>query len=116
VAHCSLRFEGLFVEACNETSAQVHLAKRGATIAIERWFLLCQYGQTMRLPAIVGRPIRPAKRLLKSLCDGVGALALELRWALGIGKGLIAQGSEVEVVWGIRGMVDLALERVEPVC
>jgi hypothetical protein len=64
------------------------------------------------IAAVMGQPVWPAKCLLESLCHGMSALTLELRWALSVGVGLLAQGSEIEVLCRVGWMVDLALERV----
>jgi hypothetical protein len=64
---------------------------------------------------IMGRPVWPAKCLLEALGHGVSALTLELRWALSVGVGLIAQGSKIEVLRGIGWMVNLTLERIESI-
>lgn len=116
-----VRFENLFMRACDKTAAQIHVSKRGTTVAIERRVLIAQHRQTMCIyvstsTAILSGPVGPAECLVKTICHGVSALSLELRWTLSIRKRLVTQCSEIEVMRLGRRMVNLAFERIKPVC
>lgn len=74
---------------------------------------MCVYRST--ITAILCGPVGPAECLVEPVCHGVSALTLELRWALSIGKRLITQRSEIEVMRLGRRMVNLAFERIKPV-
>ena len=64
--------------------------------------------------AILARPIRPAKSIWKPFGHAVGALSVELRWALDFRKVVLGQILKIKLM-SLR-LLNLALERIQTVC
>lgn len=70
--------------------------------------------EQMVVTAILARPVRPAKSIWKPFGHAVGALSVELRWALDFRKVVLSQILKVKLM-SLR-LLDLALERIQAVC
>jgi hypothetical protein len=114
------RFEYVFIGACYKAANQAHLAERRAAIAIQDRFFDSQHGEQgllglVAITAILTGPAGPAKHLLKLIRHGVSTLASEMRRTLGTREILITHTTKIKVGSGGRRVLNLTLERIEPI-